>query len=91
MVYTQIFLYLQVLDFFTTLIGFRLGLAEASPLIRMLLQFGSVFALAMSKLVALALAGLCIAMRRHHLIRWISYWYAALIAWNLCMILARMR
>jgi hypothetical protein len=33
MLYTQMFLYLQVLDFFTTLIGFKLGLAEASPFI----------------------------------------------------------
>jgi hypothetical protein len=88
MAYTQIFIYLQVLDFFTTLIGFKLGLAEASPFIRALLQFGPVLALVLSKLTALALAGACIAMHRHYLIRWISYWYAGLIAWNLCAILA---
>jgi hypothetical protein len=88
MAYTQIFIYLQVLDFFTTLIGFKLGLAEASPFIRALLQFGPVLALVLSKLTAVALAGACIAMHRHYLIRWISYWYAGLIAWNLCTILA---
>ena len=88
MAYTQIFIYLQVLDFFTTLIGFKLGLAEASPFIRALLQFGPVLALVLSKLTALALAGACIAMHRQYLIRWISYWYAGLIAWNLCTILA---
>jgi len=88
MAYTQIFLYLQVLDFFTTLIGFKLGLAEASPFIRALLQFGPVLALVLSKLTALALAGICIATHKHYLIRWISYWYAAVIAWNLCTILA---
>jgi hypothetical protein len=88
MAYTQIFLYLQVLDFFTTLIGFKLGLAEASPFIRALLQFGPVLALVLSKLTALALAGVCIALHKHYVIRWISYWYAGLIAWNLCAILA---
>ena len=88
MAYTQIFTYLQVLDFFTTLIGFKLGLAEASPFIRALLQFGPVLALVVSKLTALALAGACIALHRHYLIRWISYWYAGLIAGNLCTILA---
>jgi len=88
MAYTQIFVYLQVLDFFTTLIGFKLGLAEASPFIRVLLQFGPMLALVLSKLIALALAGACIAMHKRHLIRWISYWYAGLIAWNLCTILA---
>jgi hypothetical protein len=88
MAYTQIFVYLQILDFFTTLIGFKLGLAEASPFICALLQFGPVLALMLSKLTALALAGACIAMHKHYLIRWISYWYAGLIAWNLCTILA---
>jgi Domain of unknown function (DUF5658) len=88
MAYTQIFLYLQVLDFFTTLIGFKLGLGEASPFIRALLHFGPVLALVLSKLTALALAGVCIALHKHYVIRWISYWYAGLIAWNLCAILA---
>ena len=88
MVYTQVFLYLQVLDFFTTLIGFRFGLAEASPFIRALMHFGPVAGLLLSKLTAVALAGVCIAIHKHHLIRWISYWYAGLIAWNLCTILA---
>jgi hypothetical protein len=27
-------------------------------------------------------------MHKHRLIRWITYWYAGLIAWNLCTILA---
>ena len=88
MAYTQIFLYLQVLDFFTTLIGFKLGLAEASPFIRALLQFGPVLALLLSKAMALALAGVCIAAHKDYVIRRISYWYAGLIAWNLCTILA---
>ena len=91
MVYTQIFLYLQVLDFFTTLIGFKMGLAEASPFIRLLMEFGPVVGLLLSKVAALVLAGACIAMQKHHLLRWISYWYAGLIAWNLCTILAGAR
>jgi len=88
MLYTQMFLYLQALDLLTTLIGFKLGLAEASPFIRALLQFGPLLALLLSKAVALVLAGACISMHKHHLIRWISYWYAGLVTWNLCTILA---
>jgi hypothetical protein len=38
-----------------------------------------------------ALGGVCIGLHKHHLIRWISYWYAGLIAWNLCAILAGAR
>jgi len=86
--YTQIFLYLQVLDFFTTLIGFKLGLPEASPFVRALLKFGPLAAVALSKGIALLLAGVSIAMRKHHLIRWITYWYAGVVAWNLSIILA---
>ena len=56
-----------------------------------LMEFGSVVGLLLSKVASLALAGVCIALQKHHLIRWISYWYAALIAWNLCAILAGAR
>lgn len=88
MLYMQVFLYLQVLDIFTTLIGFKLGLVEASPFIRTLLQFGPLVGLLLSKALALALAGACVFLHKQHLIRWITYWYAGLIAWNLCTILA---
>jgi len=37
--------------------------------------------------MAIGLAGLCVALNRTHLVRWINYWYAALIIWNLCSIL----
>src|SRR5579863_3205374 len=87
MVYVQVFLYLQILDFLTTLVGLKLGIAEASPFIRSLLHFGPSIAVAASKIVAIALAGLCIGLNRSYLLRWINYWYAALVIWNLCNIL----
>ncbi|HUO29390.1 MAG TPA: DUF5658 family protein [Bryobacteraceae bacterium] len=87
MLYTEVFLYLQVLDLLTTLIGFKLGLMEASPFIRALLRFGPVAALVLSKALALVLAGACVTLHKQRLIRWISYWFAGLIAWNLCTIL----
>ncbi|HVN05850.1 MAG TPA: DUF5658 family protein [Bryobacteraceae bacterium] len=87
MLYTEVFLYLQVLDLLTTLIGFKLGLAEASPFIRALLRFGPVAALILAKVMALVLAGACVTLHKPRLIRWVSYWFAGLIAWNLCTIL----
>ena len=36
----EVFLYLQVLDVMSTLIGFSLGNAEASPFIRLLVRWG---------------------------------------------------
>ncbi len=64
-----------------------MGLSEASPFIRNLLRFGPVGAVLISKICALALAGLCLALNRHSTIRRINYWYAGLVVWNLCMIL----
>lgn len=90
MPYVQIFLYLQVLDFLTTLVGFRFGAAEASPFIRLLMHYGPVVGVAASKVIALALGGLCVALHRQHLLRWVSYWYGGLVVWNLCVVLAAM-
>jgi hypothetical protein len=83
----QLFLYLQVLDLLTTLVGFKLGISEASPFVRSLMHFGPGIAVVASKIAAVILAGLCIALNRSHLIRLINYWYAALIIWNLGSIL----
>jgi len=87
-VYVQVFLYLQILDLLTTLVGLKLGISEASPFIRSLLHFGPSFAVASSKFVAVGLAGICVALHRSYLVRWINYWYAGLVIWNLCNILA---
>ncbi len=84
----QIFIYLQLLDLLTTLVGFKLGAAEASPFIRMLMHAGPVAGVAMSKLVALGLGGLCVYLKKQHLIRWASYWYGGLVVWNLMIMLA---
>ena len=87
-VYVQVFLYLQILDFLTTLVGLKMGISEASPLIRSLLHLGPAIAVATSKIVALGLAGLCLAIRREYVVRWVNYWYAGIVVWNLCNILA---
>jgi Domain of unknown function (DUF5658) len=84
----QAFIYFQVLDLITTLVGFRLGASEASPFIRLLMNAGPMAGVLASKLLALALGGACVYFRRRHLLRWASYWYAALVMWNLLVILA---
>jgi len=70
----------------TTLIGMRLGLGEVSPFIRYLMQAGPSAGLALSKLVAFALCGVCICLNKRHVVRWINYWYAALVVWNMILI-----
>ena len=82
----QIFIYLQILDLLTTIIGLRLGLAEASPFIRSVISLGPAVAVLMSKALAFGLAGLCVVLGRHSLLRRINYGYAALAVWNLSLI-----
>ena len=86
--YIHFFVYLQVLDLLTTLVGLKFGVGEASPFVRWLMNWGPAVGVAASKFVALALAAICISIHKQHLIRWITYWYAALIVWNLSVILA---
>jgi hypothetical protein len=88
MEYARIFLYLQVLDFLTTLVGFKVGAAEMSPFVRLLIHFGPIAGVAVSKIVAILMAGVCVSLDKPHLLRWVSYWYAGLVVWNICVILA---
>lgn len=85
--YLQAFVYLQLLDFLTTMIGLRLGLSEASPSIRPFIEpLGITLAVGISKVIAFTLAGFCLATSRTHLIRLINYWFAALVVWNMMLI-----
>ncbi|HTX37772.1 MAG TPA: DUF5658 family protein [Bryobacteraceae bacterium] len=83
-----VFVYLQLLDLLTTLVGFRLGASEASPFIRFLMYFGPGVGVALSKLLALALGAWCVYRKKHQLIRWITFWYGGLVVWNLMILLA---
>jgi hypothetical protein len=86
--YIHVFLYLQVLDLLTTLVGLKLGISEASPFVRSLLQFGPGVAVTASKLVAIALAAVCFMLNRSRLIVWVNCWYGLIVVWNLCTILS---
>lgn len=82
-----LFVYLQILDLFSTLIGFSLGNTEASPFIRLLVRWGPVTGLLLSKLIAAGLVVVCVVLKRAVLVRWINYWYAGLVLWNLWVVL----
>ncbi len=89
MLIVQVFVYLQVLDFLTTMIGFRFGAHEASPFIVKLIHISSpALGVAASKMVGLAIGAVCVATNRVKLVSLANYWYAALVVWNLTMILA---
>lgn len=85
---SHLFVYMQLLDLLTTLVGFKLGAAELSPFIRSLMHVGPVLGVALSKLLALGLGAWCVYTNKRHVIRWITYWYAGLVVWNLMVMLA---
>jgi hypothetical protein len=89
MLIVQVFVYLQVLDFLTTMVGFRIGAHEASPFIVKLIHISSpAVGVAASKVLGLAIGGICVATNRVRLLSLANYWYAALVVWNLAMILS---
>ena len=87
----QIFIYLQLLDLLTTLVGFNSGASEASPFVRLMMHWGPAMGVALSKGVALALGAVCVYWKKERLMRWASYWYGGLVVWNLMVILAVLR
>ena len=84
----QVFIYLQLLDLLTTLVGFRIGAQEASPFIRLMMGMGPGTGVVISKVLALGLGAFCIWTNKAKVIRWVTYWYSALIVWNLMVMLA---
>jgi hypothetical protein len=82
----QAFFLLQLLDLLTTLTGFQKGLVEASPFVQLLMRLGPVVGLLSSKLVAVVLGAACVWRGRFQAIRLINCWYAALVTWNLTLI-----
>ena len=76
----EMFLYLQVLDVLTTWMGFRVGLAEASPFVRFLMHVGPLGGSLGSKMVAVLLGGYCVWRGRFQVLRAIrTNWDAGLI------------
>jgi hypothetical protein len=87
----HIFVYLQLLDLLTTLVGFKLGAAEASPFIRVLMHAGPALGVALSKLVAFAIGGVCVHNRKLRLIRLANVWYGGVFVWNMAILAAAAR
>jgi hypothetical protein len=84
----SVFVFLQVLDILTTLIGLHLGAGEASFFISQLMRIGPVPALMVSKILAVILV--MIAMRRYpRIVVMANFWFAAVVTWNLALICAQ--
>jgi hypothetical protein len=81
-----VFVALQVLDIFTTLIGMRMGASESSLFIGRLMHAGPVAALLIAKLFAVVLVMIALKVRRPRTVVFLNYWFAVIVTWNLVMI-----
>ena len=83
------FLYLQVLDVLTTLAFLLNGVKEANPLVRLALEAGPspLLGLLAVKVLAAALAIYCVRRSRFRLLARVNLFFAALIAWNLLVLI----
>ena len=86
----SVFIYLQVLDFLTTILFLKLGLAEASWVVAALIRWSPFFGVLAAKLGTITLALIAIRLNKEQLMRWANVGYGGVVAWNLvCMIAAK--
>jgi hypothetical protein len=81
-----VFVALQLLDVLSTIVGIRLGASEASIFVGRILRYGPMEGLLISKLMAVLLVAAALKFQRPRLVVFLNYWFAAVVSWNLIMI-----
>jgi len=81
-----VFVFLQLLDILTTLLGLRVGAREGSLFIGRLMQVGPLAALLISKIIAVCLVGMAVRWHRPRVVVLVNYWVALVVVWNLIAI-----
>ena len=83
----SVFVFLQVLDIITTLLGLELGAQESSMFLGRLMKAGPVAALLIAKIMAVALVAVALKFKRPRVIVFLNYWLALVVTWNLTIAL----
>lgn len=84
-----VFVFLQVLDVLTTLIGLRLGAGEASAFVGRLMHLGAVPGLIISKILAVLLMLIALRRKKPQIVVMANIWFAGLVTWNLLLIFSQ--
>ena len=82
-----VFIALQTLDIFTTLLGLQLGAREGSIFLGRLMRAGPLAALLIAKIIAVLLVAIALRFKRPRVVVFLNYWLAAVVSWNLVIIL----
>jgi Na+/alanine symporter len=81
-----VFVFLQMLDILTTMMGLRVGAREGSMFIERLMHGGPLAALLISKIIAVCLVLMALRWHKPHIVVLLNYWLALVVAWNLIAI-----
>ena len=82
----SIFVFLQILDILTTLIGLSMGAGEASAFVATLMHLGPIQGLLISKILAVILVLIALRRRQPRIVVLANFWFAGLVTWNLALI-----
>jgi hypothetical protein len=82
-----VFIFLQLLDILTTLLGLQLGAQESSMFLGRLMRAGPVAALLIAKIIAVLLVAVAMKFRRPRVVVFLNYWFAVVVSWNLGVLL----
>ena len=82
------FVYLQLLDFLTTVLFLRLGLREAGWVTGALMQHGALVGLLGAKFAAIVIAGAAVYYQKGRALRWANLGYCGVVVWNLVAMIA---
>jgi len=85
----SVFVFLQILDILTTIMGLRLGAAESSFFVAQLMHLGTVQGLLISKIIAMLLVLIALRRRQTRIVVVANFWFAAVVSWNLALILTQ--
>jgi hypothetical protein len=84
-----VFVFLQILDVLTTLIGLRLGAGEASAFVGSLMHLGLIPGLMISKILAVLLVLIALRRKKPQIVVMANIWFAGLVTWNLLLIFSQ--
>jgi hypothetical protein len=82
--FIEVYLFLQLLDFLTTMIGLRIGATEGSPFIAWMMSLTTpMIGLAVAKGLALAWGALVLIRAKPKAMIWANYLFAVVVVFNL--------
>lgn len=84
----SLFIYLQILDFLTTVLFLKMGLFESGWVVGALVHWSPILGVMLAKAVAITIGCLAVRYHKDRVVRLANVGYSGVVAWNLlCMIL----